>query len=99
MTSNRQHLIYTAIPNFPARLSVVVDTQVWIKQTTLKGSSISHPTPGDGHGEGVEDQDHPVHLLKVQHTINLEPWTHLFDPKSLNLDIKSKFSEPGQMNL
>jgi hypothetical protein len=23
-----QHLIYTAIPNFPARLSVVVDTQV-----------------------------------------------------------------------
>ena len=25
-----QHLIYTAIPNFPARLSIVVDTQVEI---------------------------------------------------------------------
>ena len=24
-----QHLIYTAIPNFPARLSIVVDTQVF----------------------------------------------------------------------
>ena len=27
-TNHGQHLIYTAIPNFPARLSVVVDTQV-----------------------------------------------------------------------
>ena len=48
MPPNPQHLIYTAIPNFPARLSVVVDTQVWIKETTLKGSSISHPTQVTG---------------------------------------------------
>ena len=27
-----QHLIYTAIPNFPARLSIVVDTQVGIEE-------------------------------------------------------------------
>ena len=27
-TNSGQHLIYSAIPNFPARLSVVVDNQV-----------------------------------------------------------------------
>ena len=29
-TNSGQHLIYSAIPNFPARLSVVVDNQVMI---------------------------------------------------------------------
>ena len=32
-----QHLIYTAIPNFPARLSIVVDTQVKIEKYLLGG--------------------------------------------------------------
>ena len=32
-----QHLIYTAIPNFPARLSIVVDTQVKIEKIPFGG--------------------------------------------------------------
>ena len=40
-----QHLIYSAIPNFPARLSVVVDTQV--------GSTGTGQGEGSGAGSGL----------------------------------------------
>ena len=34
-SNSGQHLIYSAIPNFPARLSIVVDNQVKSPQTTI----------------------------------------------------------------
>merc|ERR1739836_61501 len=41
-TNSGQHLIYSAIPNFPARLSVVVDNQVIVIMMIMMITSLPY---------------------------------------------------------